>query len=180
MTKSFDRSLGLAAGGRGSCPSRRRMLRAARRPAGLTLVEVLVASAVLGTVVVAATHSLTMTAAAQHEVQAQPSTAFELARDVFRVAQTLGREAGDGLPAESLDELLLLEDLDGAELSPPIDGLMQERDGLDSWTQRTFVRRVGLADPTTTQADGDLYELTVVIDEGPDTVGTYRWWLPAD
>jgi len=179
MTRTLHSPLGHDAGG-GAPLLRRRPPAARRRAAGLSLVEVLVASAVLGTVVVAATHSLTATVTMQDVTQERPTTAFELAREMFRIAQTLEQAPGDGQPATRPDELVLLEDLDGASFSPPLDGRKQEQTGLSDWTQRTFLRRVDLADPTTTDDEGQLHELTVVVDEGQDTVGSYRWWLPAD
>ena len=152
-----------------------------RAPAGFTFIEVLLATVILGTVLVAATTSLTGSVQAQDIMVGEPVAALGLAREIHSLALVLPRTAGDGVPATTGSEVLLLEDLDGAQFSPPIDAAKRTLASATGWSQQVLIEAVDLASPDQLAADatsaGALLRLTVTVREGAVVVGTYVWWI---
>ncbi|MBM3985588.1 MAG: prepilin-type N-terminal cleavage/methylation domain-containing protein [Planctomycetes bacterium] len=155
---------------------------ASRRAAsGFSLVEVLLATLVVGTLLAAATGAIGGAVSARDTLSAEPVTAFGLAREVHSLALVLPRDAGDGLPAARGADVALLEDLDGATFSPPVSAARTALAHATGWSQEVTVEAVDLAAPGSLAADASaaavLLRLTVVVREGADLRGTYVWWL---
>jgi hypothetical protein len=142
---------------------------------------VLVATLVAGTMLVTATSALSATVDTHDQLASEPVAAFALAREIHSLALTLPHTAGDGSPATTGAGVLLLEDLDGATFSPPINAGRAALSSSAGWTQVVAIDSVDLASPTTLAADptstSTLLRLTVTVLEGRETRGTYAWWL---
>jgi hypothetical protein len=148
---------------------------------GFSFVEVLVATVLVGTALVAATAALTGAVKTKDILAGEPTTALGLAREIHGLALLLPRTAGDGVPASVPSEVVVLDDLDGATFSPPIDAGLTVRSSATGWSQAIDIARVDLASPGTLVVDdgGDdaLLRLTVTIRQGAEVEGTYTWWL---
>lgn len=152
-----------------------------RAAAGFSLLEVLLATLLLGVLMVAATTALGGAATAHETLVAAPVESFALAREVHSLASVLPRGAGDGLPAASPAAVALLEDLDGATFSPPISAARSSLSHASGWSQAVAIDAVDLADPSAAAPDpaapGVLLRLTVTVSEGRAVRGTYVWWM---
>jgi prepilin-type N-terminal cleavage/methylation domain-containing protein len=155
---------------------------ASRRAApGFSLIEVLLATLVVGTVLAAATGAIGGAVSARDTLSGEPVTAFGLAREIHSLALVLPRGAGDGLPAATGADVALLEDLDGARFSPPVSAGRASLSHATGWSQDVTLEAVDLAAPGSLAADAAaddvLLRLTVVVREGANARGTYVWWL---
>lgn len=152
-----------------------------RAAAGFSLLEVMLATLLLGLLMVAATTALGGAASAHQALVATPVESFALAREVHSLACVLPRDAGDGLPAASAAGVARLEDLDGATFSPPISAARASLTHASGWSQEIAIDAVDLADPTAAAPDPDapgvLLRLTVTVREGSSVRGTYTWWM---
>jgi hypothetical protein len=152
-----------------------------RAPAGFTFIEVLLATLVLGTMLVTATTALSTAVVAQNTLVSQPVTAYGLAREIHSLALLLPRTEGDGVPAATGAQVQLLEDLDGASFTPAIGADAGAAVGGLGWSQDVELEIVDLASPTLLAADASsdstLLRLTVTVREGAEERGTYVWWL---
>jgi hypothetical protein len=144
-------------------------------------VEVLIATALVGTALVAASVALTGAVKTQDALAGDSTTALGLAREIHGLALLLPRTPGDGVPAAGPGDVAVLEDLDGATFCPPIDARLAEQSASPDWSQEVGLARVDLDAPGTLAAgdDGDdaLLRLTVTIRQGADVEGTYTWWI---
>lgn len=171
-TKAHEQCSGPEPGGR---PSSR------RAQSGFSFIEVMLATMVVGTVLVAATSSITGSVQAKHILVGEPGIALGLAREIHSMAQTLPRGAGDGIPAAVGSEVRELDDLDGATFSPPLAATRTSLTQSAGWSQEVAIDTVTLAAPDRLATDADgravLLRLTVTIREGATVVGSYTWWL---
>ena len=155
---------------------------ASRRAAtGFSLIEILLATLVVGTVLAAATGAIGGAITARDTLAGEPVTAFGLAREIHNLALVLPRDTGDGVPAATGADIALLEDLDGADFSPPVSAARATLAHATGWSQEVALEAVNLAAPGSLAADADadavLLRLTVVVREGADVRGSYTWWL---
>jgi len=152
-----------------------------RATTGLTFIEVLFATLIAGTVLVAATSALTGAVQAQEVMVGNPITAFSLAREVHSAAQILPRTTGDGVPATAGAEIVTRDDLDGASFSPPISAALADIAAAAGWSQDVSLETVDLDTPGATAAasagSAALVRLTVVVRHRGVVEGTYVWWL---
>ncbi len=171
-TKAHEQCSGPEPGGR---PSSR------RAQSGFSFIEVMLATLVVGTVLVAATSSITGSVKAKHILVGEPGIALGLAREIHSVAQVLPRGAGGSTPASVGSDVLVLEDLNGATFSPPLAATLDSLNQSVGWSQAVAIDTVALASPdqlaTNTDGSAVLLRLTVTIREGATVVGTYTWWL---
>jgi hypothetical protein len=165
--------------GSGSGPGRRNS--SCRATAGLTFIEVLFATLIAGTMLVAATSALTGAVKAQAIMAGTPITAFSLAREIHSAAQTLSRTPGDGVPATTGAEVETLDDLDGASFSPPVSARLANITAATGWSQEVDLESVELERPNTpadaSAGSAALLRLTIIVREGGTVAGTYVWWL---
>jgi hypothetical protein len=152
-----------------------------RATAGLTLIEVLLATLIAGTMLVAATTALTGSVKAQQVMMGDPVTAFGLAREIHSAAQLLPRTPGDGVPATTGAEVVTLDDLDDATFSPPLSARLASLTGSAGWSQEVHLEHVNLTTPGILAEDPEtnaaLLRLTVTVRQGAEVAGTYIWWL---
>jgi type II secretory pathway pseudopilin PulG len=168
-----------AALGSGSRSGRRAI--SCRTSSGFSFLEILVATLVVGSALVAAMSSLTAATQSQSALATGPTTALTLANEIHTLALGLPRTAGDGTPARAGGEVAVLDDLDGASFSPPIDAQRGSLAASTGWSQAVSVDPVALAAPTVTDEDRSssdtLLKLTVTVRQGAAAAGTYSWWI---
>ena len=168
-----------AALGSGSRPGRRAI--SCRASSGFSFIEILVATLIVGSALVAAMSSLTAATQSQSALATGPTTALTLANEIHTLALGLPRTAGDGSPAHVGDDVAVLDDLDGASFSPPIDSRRGSLTSSTGWSQVVRVDPVALSAPTVTDEDRSssdtLLKLTVTVRQGADAAGTYSWWI---
>jgi len=152
-----------------------------RATTGLTFVEVLLATLIAGTMLVAATSALTQTVVATQVMADVPTTAFGLGREIHSLAQVLPHTTGDGVPATMGSEVVTLDDLDGATFSPPISARLSAMADVSGWSQEVHVEHVNLTSPGILATDptdnAALLRLTVTVRQAKEIIGTYIWWL---
>ena len=165
--------------GSGSRSGRRAI--SCRTSSGFSFVEILVATLIVGSALVAAMSSLTVAAQSQSALATEPTTALTLANEIHTLAVGLSRAEGDGSPAHTGDEIAVLDDLDGASFSPPIDARRSSLAASTGWSQAVSIDPVALAVPATADAGRDsadtLLKLTVTVRQGASPAGTYSWWI---
>ena len=168
-----------AALGSGSRPGRGAI--SCRASSGFSFVEILVATLIVGSALVAAMSSLTVAAQSQSALATGPTTALTLANEIHTLAVGLPRTEGDGSPAHAGGDVAVLDDLDGATFSPPIDARRGSLTSSTGWSQAVRIDPVALAAPTAADDGRDsadtLLRLTVTVSQGADSAGTYSWWI---
>ena len=159
-------------------------VRAPRREAGLTLVEVLLAAVVFGVVLMASSWALNHAAGTRVAQAREPVGAALLAGHIHTLASTLSREPSGLPPAVDAAGLLALDSLDGAVFSPPLDADLDTLDDLQGWAQQVDIGLVHPATPEVVEAwsppaalGSHLILLTVDISHAGTSQGRFRWWL---
>ena len=159
-----------------------------RQERGLTLLEVLLAATVIGTMVVSASWAVGMASQARAITQEDSLDAALVAREVFELA--LGQDSvddGDG-PAKDAAGVSGLDSLDGASFSPPLDATGAElaMANPELWSQACDVQVYDLADlgapvaeqfAGAAQSSSTLYRLTVSVSFRGQDQGSWWWWI---
>lgn len=152
-----------------------------RRLAGLTLIEVTLATFIVAVGLVASIQALGNAAVVKETFQAEPETAFTLAYEIQAMALTLPRDTWDGVAATRGAELEVLEDLAGAVFNPPINARLGLRSDLPSWSQHVSLTKVSLDDPESAAVpeDGEawFWRMDVQVTKGAEQRGHYTWWI---
>ncbi len=157
------------------------------RHAGFTFIELMLATLFLGTMLVAASSAIGSAAVTKEHGRTVPQTALDFAQEIHAASMLLPRAPGAGVAATSGAGVSILEDLDGAVFSPPIDAGRQAFAGSTRWTQRVALERVLVADPSTTAPVPDeevgeeeapwIYVLIVTMELDGAPQGSYSWWI---
>ncbi len=130
---------------------------------------------------VAATSAIGSAAVSQTVRASEPLTAMDLAQEIHSAALLLSREIGDGVPATTGAEVRVLDDLDGAIFSPPIDASLENISAMAGWSQAVSLAPMDLNQPSLPAAadagDAAFLQLTVTIRSGGEFAGTYTWWI---
>jgi hypothetical protein len=164
----------------------------------------MLATLIVGSALVAAMMSLSSAAQSQAALASGPTTALTLANEIHTLALSLPKTAGDGTPAHSGSEVAVLDDLDGASFSPPIDASKGALTASTGWTQSVTIDSIDLTGAAQTADDDDddeghghghghghdddededesdsadtLLKLTVTVRQGSAAAGTYTWWI---
>ena len=163
-------------------PARRR-----RRTAGLTMAELLITAAVMGSSLVAVSWAMTATARTHAAYGDADGPAFFLAKEIHELAEGLPRAPSGDVGATSADDVAALDSLVGALFSPPILADGNAVDGFDDWSQDVSLSVFSVDDlsqPTADDpADGlppdasKLYRLQVDISNAGDEVDSFHWWI---
>ncbi len=152
-----------------------------RSPAGFTLVEVLLTTLIVGLAVVGAMSAMSQAATTKHVLEDEPLTALALASEIHALALALPTGDGDGSPATTAAGVSILDDLDGASFSPPLDAKLQGISEASGWRQDIQISTVSLADPSVDLPDdagsASLLKLQVSVSDASSVKGTYTWWL---
>ena len=161
-------------GGRGS--SRK------RREGGATFAELMLATIVIGTTVVASTSSLRGSTEVYHYFAEGPHEALMLAQEVHEAAMQMPWEAELGAEGLFGDVNQDVWDLHEDSFSPPRSAEYEVVVSHLGWSQHVHVKMVDLNDPSV-EVDPDtfegdmLMELEVIVMRGGDVVGSHSWWL---
>lgn len=158
-----------------------------RRERGSSFAELMLATLIVGTTIVASTTSLAESAEVYHFFADGPHEALMLAQEIHEAAQLLPWEVEPGaLPAWG-DEIVTIWDMHGKTFSPPRSANYDIVASHVGWKQEVLIHVVDLDDPNThvdpTTFEGDmLVELHVKVYTGQVLVDEFRWWLsePAD
>jgi prepilin-type N-terminal cleavage/methylation domain-containing protein len=162
-----------------------RALHVARDRRGLTLIEVLMGSIVVGLVLVSASWALSQASTNRHIHEESPINAALFAREIHELALTLPTAASGGGTATSGIEAIALDTLDGATFSPPIDSFKFELPAA-GWSQHVTVGVYSLDDLETPVSEGfttasksspAIYRLSVQVLQGDVDRGTWWWWI---
>lgn len=156
------------------------MARAART-AAFTFVEILLATLVVGGMLLAASQAMGAAALSHQARLSGPLTALDLAQEVHAATMLLDRGPGLGRPASNPAEVTALLDLHGAAFRPAVDASLTPIPDAGRFTQEIALQRVLLSDPAVAASAPDrtdaLYTLTVTIREDGAVAGTYTWWI---
>lgn len=155
---------------------------AARRQAGATFVELMLAVLIISTTVVASTSSMRASAEVYHYFSDGKHEALMLAQEIHEAAKLLPWDAeGVEEPGFGTD-VYDLWDLDGKEYSPPRSAEYDLVVSHIGWTQEVEVRVVDMDDPEVevdpATFDGEtLVELRVSVLNGSQVVDEVGWWM---
>ncbi len=162
--------------------------RPARTRAGFTLLEVLVATVLVGVAVVST--SWAMTAAARAKVErelADPISAELVAQEVYELAKSLPSEPSGTHGVTDPAGVVALDSLVGAKFSPPIKADGTADTSLAGWGQVVDLSVYGISDLDSATLDsaltelgkGDpkLFQLCVTVTKDGAEVDTWRWFL---
>lgn len=153
-----------------------------RRSAGATFAELMLATLVVGSAVVASTASLARSTEVYHFFAEGPHEALMLAQEIHEAAMLLPWEApADGDPQYG-PNVYTLWDLDELEIHPPRSAEYEVVVSHPNWEQSMAIRFVDAEDPETevdpeTFEGNYLVELEVTIHEGQDEIGSHTWWM---
>jgi prepilin-type N-terminal cleavage/methylation domain-containing protein len=164
-----------------------RPARTSRRPAGFTLIEVLITALVIGTAFVAATWSMAATAKTKAAYDQASSPAPFLAQEIFTLADGLPRVPSGTTGVTSGAAVFALDSLEGASFSPPILADGSEASGFDDWQQDVDLS-IHSIDDLDHPADLDpadglppessfVYRLEVSVRHEGEVVDTFSWWI---
>jgi hypothetical protein len=157
-------------------------VRRRRHERGSTFAELMLATLIVSTTIVASTTSLAESAEVYHFFADGPHEALMLAQEVHEAAEMLPWDAEVGTPGNFGPDVVTLWDLDGTEFSPPRSADYDVVVSHNSWTQSVSIHVVDLHDPSVhvdpDTFEGDtLAELHVRIYQGELLVDEFRWWL---
>ena len=154
---------------------------ARRSVLGTTFAELMLATIVVGSAVVASTASLRGSTEVYHFFAEGPHEALMLAQEIHEAAVLLPWQAGEGeaLFGPDVDEL---SDLDGMSCDPPRSAEYEVVISHENWSQEINIKYVDLADPSIEidpEEFGDdfLVELEVTIYRDDDEMGVFSWWM---
>ncbi|MHC4845907.1 MAG: type IV pilus modification PilV family protein [Planctomycetota bacterium] len=162
-----------------------------RRPtpcaaAGLTLIEVLVAAFIVGSVLVSASWAMSQASSSKALLTEDSIEAALLAREIHELALRLPTDASGQPAAAAAADVVALDTLDGAVFSPPINAKPAVIATATGWSQTVAVSVYDLTDTSSavaakiagaTKDQNTLYKLSVTIKERGVDKGTWWWWL---
>lgn len=156
--------------------------RAHRRQRGGSFAELMLATLIVGTTIVASVSSLSGSAQVYHYFSDGPHEALMLAQEVHEAALMLPWEAPHGAVANFGPDVVTLWDLDGEEFDPPRSADYQVILSHIAWSQVVSIRVVDMANPTVevdpATFEGDvLTELKVEVLKADQPTGEFKWWI---
>ena len=156
--------------------------------AGLTLIEVLVSTVVLGLVVVSAGWALSGASSSQQAHAEEPIDAALVAKEIYELALRQDTASNGSAPARDAAGVSGLDSLDGARFSPPLDATLQTLAIADPqrWQQDVDLQVYDMSDletPTSqaftgaAESSSTLFRLIVRVSFRGEDMGTWWWWL---
>jgi hypothetical protein len=164
-------------------PARHTLSRARRPERGSSFAELMLATLIVGTTIVATVSSMSGSAEVYHYFSDGPHESLMLAQEVHEAALMLPWEAEPGAAPNFGPDVVTLWDLDGLEFDPPRSADYEVVLSHIAWSQEMAVRVVDLENPTVevedpATFDGDmLTELKVTIYRADQNVGDFKWWI---
>ncbi len=156
------------------------------RHAGLTLIEVLMGTLIVGLVLVSASWAVSQSSTSRHIHEESPINAALLAKEIHELALTLPTAASGAGVAANGAGIVALDSLDGATFSPPIDSAKSSIASAAHWSQEVTVSVYALGDlenpvsdsfTSETKSSSALYRLSVRVLNGHIDMGTWWWWI---
>lgn len=159
-----------------------------RQRLGFTLMEVLVAAAILGAAFVSVTNAMSAASSSRAALQDPDQfTATQLAREIHVLADSLTREPSGTTGVTSAASVVALDSLIGASFSPPIRANLSTDTSLTGWTQAVSLTLYAVDDLTTPTGENPavavdphanrLFLLSVLVTRDSGETDDYRWWL---
>jgi prepilin-type N-terminal cleavage/methylation domain-containing protein len=157
------------------------------RLAGFTLLEVLIAAAIVGVAFVSVTNAMSAATSSKEELASEPFQASQLAQEVHTLSKILSREPSGTTGATSAAAVTALDSLIGASFSPPILADGTQANSLTGWRQSVSLDVYAIDNLSTPTGEDPaalfatyasrMFQLTVTILENGTQVGTYQWWI---
>ncbi len=153
-----------------------------RRTQGASFAELMLATLVVGSTLVASTASLARSTEVYHFFAEGPHEALMLAQEIHEAAVLLPWSAPEDSEPQYGDSVHTLWDLDETEYQPPRSAEYEVIVSHPTWEQVVVVRTVDAADPSI-EVDADefegnyLVELEVTIFKDLNEVGVHTWWM---
>ncbi|GJM22557.1 MAG: hypothetical protein DHS20C15_24720 [Planctomycetota bacterium] len=153
-----------------------------RRQRGSTFLEVILATIVVGTTLVATTSSMSQSTQVYAFFADGPHEALMLAQEIREAAELLPWDAEPGAEATYGPDAVTLWDLDGASFKPPRSANYELVASHLKWTQDVSISFVDLENPNTVvdpaSFEGEtLVRLEVSIKRLSKEVDSFQWWL---
>jgi len=160
---------------------------ARRHERGSTFFEVILATLIVGTTLVATTSSMSESAEVYSYFADGPHEALMLAQEIHEAAELLPWEAEVGAPANYGPDVVTFWDLDGALFDPPRSANYELVASHLNWSQDVEISFVDLENPSE-EVDPDTFEgevlvrLEVTVLRLDKAMDTFEWWMtdPAD
>ena len=160
---------------------------APRRERGTTFFEVILATLVVGTTLVATTASMTESAEVYSYFADGPHEALMLAQEIHEAAELLPWEAEPGADANYGPDIVTFWDLDAQVFDPPRSANYDLVASHLNWSQDVEISFVDLENPSE-EVDPDTFEgevlvrLEVSVKRLDKVMDTFEWWMtdPAD
>jgi len=158
----------------------------ARRHAGMTLIEVLMGTLIVGLVLVSASWAVSLSSSSRHIHEESPINAALMAKEIHELALTLPTTASGAGAAALGADIVALDSLDGASFSPPIDSAKATIGSAAGWKQNVTVSVYALGDlenpvsesfTAESKSSTSLYRLSVQVMNGKLDMGTWWWWI---
>jgi hypothetical protein len=160
---------------------------AARRQAGFTFAEVLMATVIVGFAVISSSWALAGAVSTKHELKETPFTASQLAKEIYECAEAIPREPTGTVAVTSGGAVTALDNLIGATFSPPILADGSTLTEMADWTQTVDLEVYALDDLTTPTGEDAwlglsehaerMFKLTVTIQKDGADVDSFHWWI---
>jgi hypothetical protein len=155
---------------------------ARRRERGSTFAELMLATLVVGTTIVASVSSLSGSAKVYHYFSDGPHESLMLAQEVHEAAMMLPWKVHPSNAADFGPDVTTLWDLDELVLNPPRSADYEVILSHIAWSQSAQIRVVDLENPTV-EVDPDTFEgdtlteLKVAIYRGHEFLDEFKWWV---
>ena len=154
---------------------------------GFTLLEVLVASAIVGVAFVSVTNSMSAATTSKAALSGEPFLATQLAKEIHTLSKTLPREPSGDEGAKTAAEVTALDSLIDADFDPPLLADMTQDASLAGWRQRVSLDVFAINDLTTPTGEDPaslfgsfsprVFQLSVTIKQNGQDAGTFTWWI---
>lgn len=149
---------------------------------GNSFAELMLATAIISSTIVAAGSSLNQSASVYHYFSDGPHEALMLAQEIHEAAVLMPWDSDAGDPPVFGTDVVDIWDLDDQSFHPPRSAEYDVIISHPGWTQDVVVQQVDLNDPTTvvdpaTFTGETLTELVVTVSKGNTSVETFRWWM---
>jgi len=158
-----------------------------RRRAGFTLIEVLIAAAIVGTAFVSVTNAMSAASSSKAQLVNEPFQAMQLAQEIHTLSKILSREPSGTTGAKTAAAVTALDSLIGASFSPPLLADGTQANTLTGWRQNVSLDVYAIDDLSTPTGEDPatlfatyasrMFQLNVTIIENGTQVGTYQWWI---
>ncbi len=158
------------------------------RQSGFTMVEILMATVIIGIAVMGSSSAMLGAAQTKHELEDEaPFQATLLAKEIHELAQALPKTPSGVVGVTKAADIAALDSLVGATFDPPICANGKANLELAGWTQEVDLQLYDLNDLSAATGETAwmgvdkhserMYKLIVTIKQHGAVVDTYNWWV---